>query len=245
MDHMIPNVLASFAEFEREMTTSRIAEAQAYLKSHGRRVAGALPFGYAADPYSNQLVVTPAEAQIVSSMFHWAVAKMTPSTIAALANTQGCRTKCNSRWTTRQVHFTLTNFVYAGLVLDGHGLRKGCSEGLIAKEVHDEVQKRLAVRRTRKPGREKSAIPWPLLGLVCRGACSRPLSTPTIRRGPVSYRYYRCRSTSGGREPCKGVLESAYEIESAVLDAAGVGHTGAHLPRGASRSPGRDPAGRL
>ena len=226
LDHMILNVLASFAEFEREMTASRIAEARAYLKSHGRRVAGALPFGYVADPHTKQLVVLPEEAQIVSRMFQWAASKMTPSTIAALANTQGWKTRCNNRWTARQVHFTLTNFVYAGLVLDGRGFRKGCHEGLIAKDVYDEVQKLLAVRRTRKPGREKSPIPWPLLGLVCCGACGRPLSTHTIRRGSVIYRYYRCRSTAGGREPCKGVLVGAYEIESAVLEAAGVEQTG-------------------
>jgi hypothetical protein len=52
------------------------------------------------------------------------------------------------------------------------------------------------------------------------------MSTHTIRRGSVIYRYYRCRSTAGGREPCKGVLVSAYEIESAVLEAAGVEQTG-------------------
>jgi hypothetical protein len=67
---------------------------------------------------------------------------------------------------TRQVHFTLTNYVYAGSVLDGRGFRKECHEGLIAKEVYDEVQKLLAVRRTRKPGREKPPIPWPLLGFA-------------------------------------------------------------------------------
>src|SRR5438105_12814910 len=56
--------------------------------------------------------------------------------------------------------------------------------------------------------------------------CDRPLSTHTIRNGSIIYRYYRCRSTAGGREPCKGVLVSAPEIESAVLQAAGVGQTG-------------------
>jgi hypothetical protein len=38
----------------------------------------------------------------------------------------------------------------------------------------------------------------------------------------VTYRYDRCRSTAGGREPCKGVLISAHEIETAVLKAAGL-----------------------
>ena len=61
LDNLMLNVLASFAEFEREMTSSRIAEARAYLKANGRRIAGAVPFGYAADPRTKQLVVVPGE----------------------------------------------------------------------------------------------------------------------------------------------------------------------------------------
>jgi site-specific DNA recombinase len=102
LDQMMLNVLASFAEFEREMTATRIAEAREYLKSHGRRVAGAVPFGYAADPRTKQLVAVPEEAEVVSRMFDWAAAKMPPSTIATIANAQGWRTKNNNRWTPRQ-----------------------------------------------------------------------------------------------------------------------------------------------
>jgi DNA invertase Pin-like site-specific DNA recombinase len=86
LDQMMLNVLASFAEFERDMTATRIAEAREYLKSHGRRVAGAVPFGYAADLRTKQLVVVPAEAEVVSRMFEWAAAKMAPATIATIAN---------------------------------------------------------------------------------------------------------------------------------------------------------------
>jgi hypothetical protein len=52
------------------------------------------------------------------------------------------------------------------------------------------------------------------------------MSTHSIRRGSVIYRYYRCRSNAGGREPCKGVLVSAPEIENVVLQAAGLEQTG-------------------
>ncbi len=208
------------------MTATRIAEAREYLRSNGRRVAGAVPFGYAGDPRTKQLVVVPEEAEVVSRMFEWAAAKMPPATIATIANAQGWRTKNNNRWTPRQVNFTLTNYVYAGLVLDGYGFRKGCREGLITKDVYDRVQDLLAARRTRKPGRSTNHRTWPLRGLVFCGACGRLLSPHTIRRGPIIYRYYRCRSTASGREPRKSVLVNAPEIENAVLQAAGIEQTG-------------------
>jgi len=119
LDNLMLNVLASFAEFEREMTASRIAEARAYMKANGRRVAGAVPFGYAADPRTKQLVVIPEEGEIASRMFQWAAAKVSPSSIASYANALGWRTRNKNPWTARQVLFTLANYVYAGLVMDG------------------------------------------------------------------------------------------------------------------------------
>ena len=225
LDNLMLSVLASFAEFEREMTATRIAEARAYLKSKGRRIAGAVPFGYAADPRTKQLVVVPEEGEIVSTMFRWAAAKVRPSTIASYANGMGYRTRSGNPWTARQVLFTLTNYVYAGLVVDGYGFRDGCHEALIERSVYHEVQNILALRRTRTPGRTIEHLPWLLLGLAYCGRCHRPLSTHTRRRGSLIYRYYRCRSTAGGTEPCKGVLVSAGVIEMAVLSAVGLEKT--------------------
>lgn len=226
LDNLMLNVLASFAEFEREMTAARIAEARAYLKSKGRRIAGAVPFGYAADPRTKQLVVIPEEGEVVSTMFRWAAAKVRPSTIASYANAMGWRTRTGNPWTARQVPFTLTNHVYAGLVVDGYGFRDGCHEALVDRSVYHEVQNILAFRRTRKPGRRVEQLPWLLLGLAYCGRCGRLLSTHTRRRGSLVYRYYRCRSTAHGREPCKGVLVRAGEIETAVLSAVGLEETG-------------------
>lgn len=222
LDNLMLSVLASFAEFEREMTATRIAEARAYLKSKGRRIAGAVPFGYAADPRTKQLIVVPEEGDIVSTMFRWAAAKVRPSTIASYANAMGWRTRTGNPWTARQVLFTLTNYVYAGLVVDGFGFRDGCHEALVERCVYHEVQNILSLRRTRAPGRAREHLPWLLLGLAYCGKCQRLLSSHTRRRGSVIYRYYRCRSTSGGREPCKCVLVSAGVIETAVLSAAGI-----------------------
>ncbi len=69
LDKLMLTVLASFAEFERDLAASRIAEGRARLKAHGRRIAGAVPFGYEADPRTKQLGVCNEEAQAVIRMF--------------------------------------------------------------------------------------------------------------------------------------------------------------------------------
>ena len=50
------NILAAFYEFEYEMTRERLADARLALKSKGRRVAGRIPYGYAVDPSTKQLL---------------------------------------------------------------------------------------------------------------------------------------------------------------------------------------------
>jgi site-specific DNA recombinase len=86
------NILASFAQFEREMMRERIAETRAYLKKNGRRLVGRIPLGYDADPFTKQLTINKEEASQVSSIFSMAL-HMTPNEITLNIN-QG-------RWTTK------------------------------------------------------------------------------------------------------------------------------------------------
>jgi site-specific DNA recombinase len=130
VDHLMLSILASFAEFERDMAASRIAEARAHLKSKGRRVAGAVPFGCSADPHTKQLVVCAKDADIVVRMFGWARDGVAPANIAAFADALGWQTGAGQPWTARQVLSMLSNHVYAGLIVQGFGFREGCHPAL-------------------------------------------------------------------------------------------------------------------
>ena len=167
LDKFMLSILASFAELERDLAASRIAEARAHLKAHGRRVAGAVPFGYEADRHTKQLVVCDEEADAVVRMFRWAESGVTPSVIADYANALRWITGGGNPWTARQVLAILGNPVYAGLVMHSSRLREGCHAALIDREIYDNVQNVIASRRTRVPGRQVSGAgipvdsPWP------------------------------------------------------------------------------------
>ncbi|MCC6679471.1 MAG: recombinase family protein [Phycisphaeraceae bacterium] len=87
------HVLAAFAEFEHEMIATRLAETRAYLKRHGRRLAGKVPYGYEANPDTRQLVPNAIEARCVRTIFELAANGELPSRIAQTINDQGWRTK--------------------------------------------------------------------------------------------------------------------------------------------------------
>ena len=168
MDRFMLNILASFSEFERDLAASRIAESRAYLKAHGRRIAGATPFGYSADRHTKQLVVCEEEAEAVLRMFKWADAGVTPSVIASCANALRWITGGGNPWTARQVLSILTNHTYAGLVVHGFAFRDGCHQALIDRELYHRVQNQIVGRRTGVPGRRggRATFQW-----VLRASC--------------------------------------------------------------------------
>ena len=221
-DNFMLNIMASFAEFEREMISARIADSRARLKARRLRFAGGVPFGYDADDRTKQFIPNEAEAAIVRWMFAEAAAGKKPSEIAVEANRRGYRTKApgGGTWSTRQVLSTLRNAVHIGMLKDGRNTRLGTHPAIIRDELFNAVGKKLEERRTRKVARYGPV--WPLKGRLECGTCGRLLSPHSSRRGNKVYRYYRCRATAGGRVPC-GYQVSAGHIETAVAD---------HLPHG-------------
>lgn len=224
-DGFLLNILASFAEFEREMIAARIAESRARLKARGLRIAGAVPFGYDADPRSKQLVPNANESVVVNWLFEQAAAGRRPAEIADEANANGWRTKeraarrtaktCGGNlWTARQVIATLRNRAYLGLFREKQDFRIGHHDPIVTHELFAAAAAQLKARRTREPGKQYT-IDWPLKGRIVCAVCERPLSPHTIRYRNFIYRYYRCRSTAGGRKPC-GLQVSAQNIEEAV-----------------------------
>ncbi len=192
------------------------------MKARHLRFAGGVPFGYDSNRRTRQLVPNEEETAVVRWMFAEAAAGKKPSQIAEEANCRGYRTKAiNGRsggpWTTRQIVATLRNPVHVGMLRDGDGIRLGSHDPIISFELFEAVAKSLDDRRTRKAHGSRYGAMWPLKGRIYCGACGRPLTPHSTRRGNVVYRYYRCRATAGGRPPC-GYQVAAGTIEVAVAD---------------------------
>jgi DNA invertase Pin-like site-specific DNA recombinase len=221
-DNFMLNILASFAEFEREMIAARIAESRERLKARHLRIGGGIPFGYDSNRRTRQLVPNEEETAIVRWMFADAAAGKKPSQIAEEANGRGYRTKATNgrrggQWTARQIVATLRNPVHVGMLRDGDGIRLGSHDPIISSGLFEAVAKSLDARRTRKEHGSRYGAMWPLKGRIECGTCGRPLTPHSTRRGNRVYRYYRCRATAGGRPPC-GYQVAAGTIEAGVAD---------------------------
>jgi DNA invertase Pin-like site-specific DNA recombinase len=244
-NRFLRNILAAFAEFERDITATRTAETRAYLKRHGRRLAGPAPYGYDAHPVTKQLVPHSKEARRVRLIFGRAAEGQTPKEIARRVNHLGWRTKQwvarrsgrprgGGRWTARLVTALLRNPVYLGRFVDGKGTRAGSHAAIVTEEVFRAAQAALDRRRT-VPTRCRQRLAFPLRGKIICPKCKRRLNTYVITRRvghtTVGYRYYRCRSNAGGRLPCSSVSYPAWEVEQFVRGQLGDEATWARLLR--------------
>lgn len=92
-DTFMLNMLAAFAEFERDMIADRIRDARAGLVARGQRIAGVVPYGYSAHPTTKQLVAVAEEASIVKQLFELVAENIPPSGAARIAAEKGWRTR--------------------------------------------------------------------------------------------------------------------------------------------------------
>jgi|CXWL01.1.fsa_nt_gi site-specific DNA recombinase len=227
MSDLVLNVLATFAQFEREIIGERLRDARAGLRRRGLRNAGRIPFGYKADPLSHQLVVQPAEAPVVKRMFEMAAACTPPSAIAMWINTQG---EDNPRvldgrqpWSPKAVLRVLGNRTYLGRM--GHV--DDAHDPIIDEDLFARARAAVDRRRTRQP-RQRAQQEGDLFLLrrllrcihcdrLMTTSSSRALPETPIGRKPSKIapppRYYRCR----GPKSCPGSQISADDIEQRVL----------------------------
>ena len=180
---LLTNLLSSFAEFERDMTTSRIADTRAGLVARGRRIAGRIPFGYSTDPKTKQLVPAPREAGIVKTIFELVADGVKTSAVEETALLRKWRTRSGKLWTARQILDTVSNPVYIGRFRAPKGSRPGGHPPIIDEALFQRCADAIAVRRTGSANRRRShsGINWIVRGLLYCGSCGRLMGSHTVR----------------------------------------------------------------
>src|SRR3989440_5357982 len=101
MGRLTLNVLLSFAQFEREVTSERIRDKIAASKRKGLWVGGPLPLGY--EMKDGKIVVVEEEAERVRTIFRWYLELGSLNLLMADLREQGTVTKVRSLKTGRTV----------------------------------------------------------------------------------------------------------------------------------------------
>ena len=222
MGRLTLNMLLSFAQFEREVTGERIRDKIYASKRKGIWMGGPVPLGY--DVIDRKLVVNAVEAEQVRHIMQlYLKASSVPELVDELAKNDS-HTKIQQRkdgGTRGGVHFKrgnlyhlLSNRIYRGMTVHKGEAFEGEHEAIVAEELWDQVQVKLAKQGQGGSSRKVSARTGVLAGLIYN-AEGTPMVLTHTQKGNRRFHYYANRYESLG--DCRASRVSARDIEGIVL----------------------------
>ena len=225
MGRLTLNVLLSFAQFEREVTSERIRDKIAASKRKGLWVGGMAPLGYQTK--DRKITVDEAEAERVRSIFRRYIKLGSLNLLMADLRKRGVITKLrtlNSGKTVGGIPFTrgsiahlLRNRFYIGEVVFKDEILKGEQPAILDKDLFDAVQAKLGEQaRNHQATRTKSEAL--LAGRIFDDRGNR--MTPShVRKGGIKYRYYLSSALLQGAAERAGSVRrvQAAEVEALVV----------------------------
>ncbi len=227
MGRLTLNVLLSFAQFERELSSERVRDKIAASRRKGKWTGGSVPLGYQAK--DKKLVINKAEARTVRTIFSRYLELKSFSKLVAELDRRGIVTKRRSTkvakynggipFTYGPLAYFLKNRVYRGEVHHGGKWFDGEHEAIVDRQTFDRVQALLKTNRAgRKTKRSESGAL--LMGKLYddRGNLMSPSFSS---KNGVRYRFYVSSALLRGRKAAAGSVRriAATEIEKAVLAA--------------------------
>ena len=227
MGRLTLNVLLSFAQFEREVTSERIRDKIAASKRRGLWVGGPVPLGYAAR--NKKLVVVEEEAERVRLIFQLylelgSLGRLLPElrrrgVVTKRRELTGGRVIGGIPFTRGPLAYLLRNRFYLGEVVYRGKVSQGEHAAILDPELFAAVQERLT-QQHHGFVRARAGSQALLLGRLFDDRGNRMSPTYANKQG-VRYRYYVTCALAQGRPEAAGSVTrvSAAEVEEPVLRA--------------------------
>jgi DNA invertase Pin-like site-specific DNA recombinase len=225
MGRLTLNVLLSFAQFEREVTSERIRDKIAASKRKGLWVGGMAPLGY--DAKDRRITVNETEADRVRTIFRSYLELGSLNHLMAYLRQRGIVTKVRilkSGKTVGGIPFTrgslahlLRNRFYIGEVKFRGEVLPGEQPTIVERQLFEAAQAKLTEQvNNHKTNRMKSEAL--LAGRIFDDGGNRMTPSHVSKRG-IKYRYYLSSALLQGQADRAGSVSrvSAAEIETLVL----------------------------
>lgn len=227
MGKLTLNMLLSFAQFEREVSSERVRDKLAATKAKGMWAGGMPPLGY--DVIDKKLVVNPAEAEIVKALFAKYLEFGTLRGVIECVRTQGIKRKA---WKKRngdmkggkdfniaRLHWLLTRKVYIGM-MEHLRLKKaypGQHEAIIDKETFEAVQTQLGRRYDKNEQRKRYLYSLGLFHSKLYTIENQPFGFTNSKKAGRRFNYYYTKG-GGTYLPVEQIDNFAVKAISKILD---------------------------
>jgi len=210
------NMLASFAQFERETIAERTRDKMQAARRRGMWTGGRVPLGYKL--VEHRLVIEENEARTVRAIFDVFLDRggLIPTLDAMRERGLRPRTGEFDKGTLRRL---LGDPWVAGLVRAGDELVPGQHEAIVTRATWDAVQALLAKPQQAKPRGPRTSNPALLAGLLVCGACGSSMGRHFTARHGRHYEAMVCaRVLKQGASACPGSRVAMADIDRFVTE---------------------------
>jgi site-specific DNA recombinase len=227
MGRLTLNVLLSFAQFERELSSERVRDKFAASRKKGKWMGGSVPLGY--DVIDKKLVINKTDAKIVRYIFDRYLQTKSFRTLVDDLNSKRIFTRkrvLTDKKTVGGIPFTygplaylLKNRVYIGKTTHREASFSGEHQPIIDLNTFDEVQMLLKSNSIER--RVKRSESESILGGLLFDDRGNRMSPSFSTKNNVRHRYYVSSALLRGKRESVGSLSrvSAPAIESKVIAA--------------------------
>lgn len=195
---MMLNILASFAQLEREQDSDRVLMAHRHLAEDCRYLGGHIPLGYRVDE-TKHYQVEPVTAAIVHRAFEMYLARCGYTEILRMLNeTVAAFARRKTEWKKSDLNYLLSNEMYAGIYVRKLGKERvrvpGGIPAILSKEEWASVCEQREANRKAQAAYSARRV-YPLTGLVHCAVCGglMPLNHGGKARDGSPERYYTCK----------------------------------------------------
>ena len=218
MGRLMLNVLLSFAQFEREVTSERIRDKFAASKAKGMWMGGYTPLGYRVQ--DRRLVIEDTEAKLVRRIFHEFVRCRSATDLVKQLTADGQTTRSGTKFSKQMLYKLLHNRVYLGHIMHKEKSYPGQHQAIIEQALWDAVQGILT-----ENNRQRTSETWQrrrpeslLQGLFHTQDGERYQASHTRKANGKAYRYYvPIRKLRFGADASDAARVPAEPIEELVL----------------------------
>jgi DNA invertase Pin-like site-specific DNA recombinase len=196
MGRLTLNVLLSFAQFEREVTSERIRDKIAASKKKGMWMGGFVPLGY--DVKNRKLLINAKEAQTVQHIYRRYLELGCVRLLKEDLDRKGIHSKVRGQkggcsFSRGILYKILSNPIYIGQIRHKGICHPGQHEAIIDQELWEQVQQLMASNSVEHKTRSRNAVPCPLTKKLfdVSGKHLRPVH---VNKKGRRYRYYISQS---------------------------------------------------
>jgi len=224
MGRLTLNVLLSFAQFEREVTSERIRDKIAASKKKGMWMGGCVPLGY--DLKNRKLLINAKEARTLQYIYRRYLELGCVRLLKEDLDRQDIRSKARGQKGGRSLsrgtlYKMLTNPIYIGQIRHKGTCYPGQHEAIIEKELWEQVQQHMASNSVEHKTRSSNTVSCPLTNKLFDVSGERLVSAHANKKGR-RYRYYISQSLRADPKEASsnGWRLPAQELEHVITHAA-------------------------